>query len=236
MGKPDAGSSKGIRVVSNSDLILFFALLGGGVCVILWPVHGFDVGASAALAGALFGAAALLLGNWINRYNDSNSAYVELEQRRTKLKTLLAASLVDIAAGLISAKGYVDSALTSLHAGAAMSGREDMTWLTPPKPFSDLLGLELLILDQPAIDSLMTLDSNLSRTATTMADITRSGASLGLLSATKLSNGLSHDMNVLAEVFQDIAPNRQFSFDAKPPELVISILKRLAKPSADGQP
>jgi len=218
------------RLASNSDLIFFVALVAGGLYVIRWPVRGFDVGASAALAGALFGGAALLLGNWINRYNESNAAQTELEQRRNKLKTLLAAELVDVAVGLIAAKRYVDAALVSLAAGATISGQEDMTWLMPPRPFGDHLDSTLLILERPAIDALVTLRSNLTRTATAMADITRSGASLGWVRATGLSNGLGHNMNVLAAAFQHIAPNREFALEDKPPELAISILKRLAKP------
>ena len=52
----------GKLLVPNCDLILFVALVGAGIWTILWPVHGFDPSASAALAGALFGGAALLLG------------------------------------------------------------------------------------------------------------------------------------------------------------------------------
>src|SRR5579863_5236144 len=114
----------GRRLASNSDFILFLALVAGGLYVIFWPVQGFDPGASAALAGALFGGAALLLGNWINRYNQFSTEEAELAQRRDKLKTLLGAELVNVATTLIDAKRFVDSALISLRAGATISGQE----------------------------------------------------------------------------------------------------------------
>ena len=135
--------------------------------------------------------------------------------------------------GLIAAKRYVDSALTSLGAGATIAGREDLTWIMPPRPFSDRLDLELLILEQPAIDALVTLRSGLSRTRTAMADITEGRANFGLLRVTGLSNGIGHNMSVLAEVFQHIAPNRAFALDDNPPQPAISILRRLAKPPAE---
>lgn len=81
------------HLLTNSDLALFAVLVALALWVIVYPVHGFDPSAPAALAGALFGGAALLLGNWINRYNVPNAAKAELEHRREKLKTLLAAEL-----------------------------------------------------------------------------------------------------------------------------------------------
>jgi hypothetical protein len=223
------------HLLTNSDLALFAVLVALALWVIVYPVHGFDPSAPAALAGALFGGAALLLGNWINRYNVSNAAEAELEHRREKLKTLLAAELVNVATSLIDAKRFVDAALTSLGAGGSVGGQQDMTWIMPPRPFSDRLDLELLILGIPAIDALVTLRSNLLKTGRAMESITEGRDSFGWLRVTALSRGLAHDMKVLAEALGHIAPERQFVMDGKPPELVISILKRIAaEPASEG--
>jgi len=222
----------GSRLMSNSDLVLFVVLIAGGWWIIRYPIQGFDPGASAALAGALVGGAALLLGNWINRYNESKAAAAEMENRKEKLKTLLAAELVNVAASLISAKRFVDAALVSLNAGGTVGDHQDMTWLMPPRPFNDGLDLELLILEQPAIDALVTLRSNLFKTGTAMAAITEGRDRFGWLRATALSGGLAHDMTVLTKVFEHIAPTREFALEDKSPELAISILKRLAKSPA----
>ena len=217
---------------SNSDLGLFLVLVAVGLWIILWPIHGFDPGASAALAGALFGGAALLLGNWINRCNEVGAGAAELEERKAKLKTLLAAELVNVAASLIDAKRFVDAALVTLEAGGTVEPRQDMSWLMPPRPFNDRLDLEILILEQPAIDALVTLRSNLWKTGRAMTAITEGRDVYGWLRATALSGGLAHDMTVLTKVFEHIAPTREFALEYKSPELAISILKRLAKSPA----
>jgi hypothetical protein len=216
------------HLIKNSDLVLFAVLIAAAFWIVLCPIHGFDPAASAALAGALFGGAALLLGNWINRYNESDAAETELEQRRTKLQTLLAAELVNVAASLIDAKRFVDAALATLSAGGSVDQHEDMTWVMPPRPWSDHLDLELLILQRPAIDALVTLRSNLSKTSRAMEAITEGRDSFGWLRAAALSAGLAHDMTVLRKTFEHIAPDRKFVLDGRPPELVTSILQRMA--------
>jgi hypothetical protein len=221
------------RLLSNSDFILFVVLVAGGFWVIWCPIHGFDPAASAALAGALIGGAAILLGNWINRRNESDAAETELEQRKVKLRTLLAAELANVAASLIAAKQFVDAALISLQAGGNVDQQQDMTWLMPPRPWNDRLDVDLLILERPAIDALMTLRSNLFMTGRAMDAITEGRDNFGWLRSSALSKGLAHDMTVLIKVFEHIAPNRKFVLDDKPAESVTSILKRLATESAE---
>lgn len=69
------------------------------------------------LAGALFGGAGLLLGNWINRFNDRLKASKEQTAEVGKLKAMIAAELIDMACGLISAKQLIDAAIVNLEAG-----------------------------------------------------------------------------------------------------------------------
>jgi hypothetical protein len=116
------GRGAGGFVASNSDLLLFLVLAACGVLLITRRVRGMDIGASAALAGALFGGAALLLGNWINRYNDRVRAINDLKDLRSKLNTLIAAELVNVAAGLIDAKKFVDAAVAQLQTGTPLAG------------------------------------------------------------------------------------------------------------------
>jgi hypothetical protein len=60
------------RSTNHIDLVLFAALVAFGWYVLACrPLGiGHDQAAAPGLAGALFGGAALLLGNWINRAND----------------------------------------------------------------------------------------------------------------------------------------------------------------------
>jgi hypothetical protein len=194
---------------------------------------GIDQAAAASLAGALFGGAALLLGNWINRANDQCKTAREQAGEIEKLKTMIAAELVDVACGLMSAKQLVDAAIISARAGGQVSETLDMSSYRPRQmPFTDSLGTKLLILKNGAIDAIATLRSNLAVTRQLMDEVT-AGARFGLPKATFLSNTLSQDMTVLAEVFTHIAPTRKLLIADAEPELVTEILKRAAKPPPD---
>lgn len=220
--------------MNHVDLLLFSALVAIGWYVLAcspWGI-GRDPAAAAGLAGALFGGAALLLGNWINRANDRFKAAQEQAGEVEKLKAMIAAELVDVACGLISAKDLVDAAIISLGAGGSAPMPSGMGPYRPRQmPFTDSLGTKLLVLEKVAIDALATLRSNLAVTRQSMDEVT-AGARFGLLQATSLSNGLGHDMNVLAEVFTHIAPDRKLSIRDAEPELVTKILKCKATPPA----
>lgn len=135
----------------------------------------------------------------------------------------------------MSAKQLVDAAIISARAGGQVSEALDMSSYRPRQmPFTDSLGAKLLAFEKGAIDAIATLRSNLAVTRQGMDEVT-AGARFGLLKATSLSNGLSHDMTVLAEVFAHVAPTRMLLIadaDAEP-ELVTEILKRAAQPPAD---
>ena len=224
-----------VKVINHVDLLLFAALVGFGWYVLAcspWEI-GHDPAAAAGLAGALFGGAALLLGNWINRANDRFKAAQEQAGQVEKLKAMIAAELVDVACGLMSAKKFVDAAIVSARAGGSVSETFDMSQYRPRQmPFTDSLGTKLLALEKGTIDAIATLRSNLAVTRQGMDEVT-AGARFGLLKATFLSNGLGHDMTVLAEVFTYIAPTRQLLIGDAEPELVTEILKRAAKPPAE---
>lgn len=223
------------RIMNHIDLVLFAALVAFGWYVLAsrpWGI-GHDQAAAAGLAGALFGGAALLLGNWINRANDRFKAAQEQAGQIEKLKTMIAAELVDVACGLMSAKQLVDAAIISARAGGQVSEALDMSPYRPRQmPFTDSLGTKLLALEKGAIDAIATLRSNLAVTRQSMDEVT-AGARFGLLKATSLSNGLGHDMTVLAEVFTHIAPARKLLIADAEPELVTEILKRAANPPAE---
>ena len=181
------------------------------------------------LAGALFGGAAVLLGNWINRVNSRHQNFCEIEERREKLKALVGAELVNVAVGLIGAKNLMDAAIVSAVAQGSVATQLDMGRYRPrAMPFTDSLGTELLILEHRAIDALTTLRSNLAITTREMDEIT-SGTTFRLLKATALSNGLGHDMTILAKALECFIPTRKLTVPGKEPELATTILKRAAQ-------
>ena len=212
------------------DLVLFAMLIASGSYVMACRPWGIDQVAAAGLAGALFGAGALLLGNWINRANDRLKAAQEQVGQVEKLKALIAAELVDVACGLMDAKQFVDAAITSLKTNGPVSKIQNMSSYRPRQmPFTDSLGTKLIALEKLAIDAIVTLRANLAVTRQGMDEVT-AGIPFVVLKATALSNGLGSDMTVLADVFTHIAPNRMLRLQNAKPELVIEILKRLAKP------
>lgn len=215
------------------DLLLFVVLIGAGGYVMEYRPCGLDQAAAAGLTGALFGGAALLLGNWVNRYNDRVKAEQDQASQVEKLKAMIAAELVDVALGLMRAKQLVDAAIIILRAGGPVSATLDMSPYRPRQmPFTDSLGTKLLALGNGAIDAIATLRSNLAVTRLSMDEVT-AGAHFGLLKATSLSDGLGHDMTILAEVFTHIAPNRMLRMPDKEPGLVTEILKRAAQAPQD---
>lgn len=215
------------------DLILFILLTAFGTLVIVSKPWALDPPSAAALSGAMYGGAALLLGNWINRVSEWRRATAEAAQRVEKIKTLIAAELVDVAIGLMEAKQLMDAAIFSLNSGGSVSQTIDMSRYRPrPYYLTDSLGGELLVLDSATIDALATLRTNLAITRQSMDGIAGS-PNFGLLRATELSNEVGHDMAVLSQTIQLIAPNRKLLFPGKEPELLSTILVRASRPFTD---
>jgi hypothetical protein len=63
------------------DLILFIVLAAFGTLVIVSKPCALDPPSAAALSGAMYGGAALLLGNWINRVSEWRRTTAEAAQR-----------------------------------------------------------------------------------------------------------------------------------------------------------
>jgi hypothetical protein len=209
----------------NSDLAIAALLVICGLLVLRSFKSNFDAGAISALAGALFGGAAVLGGNWLNR----EQATEDLAQRRSALNALIAAELVSVAAGYMSAKHFVDAALTTKQAGGNVPDHVDMSLYMPRgMPFTDSLGSDLLTLDRSAIDAIATLRSNLAITRMNMEAITEGRDHFGFLQISALAGGIRHDIGVLADAFAHIAPARQFRLSDRPAEPATAILRRLA--------
>lgn len=216
------------------DLIWFVLLTASALWLMHWQSNRLDAAAVSNLVGALFGGAAVLLGNWISRSNEWRRAVEEMNQRRTKLKKLIAAELVNVAAGYLCAKPLIDSALEELRTrGGALPDLAILTRSFPRStPLIDGLGVDLLILEEPAIDALVTLRANLTITRMSLEEAIESEARLGLLRMGALAAGLAHDMEILSECFDRIAPTRKLTLGDKPAESAAVLLRR----TAGGQP
>ncbi len=214
---------------TNADLWLFLGLVGAGLAVVWLQYKKPDAAAAATLAGAMFGGGAVLLGNWIARRAERERLASEAEDRRSKFKTLIAAELVNLAAGLIGSKKYFHAAEERARAGDDLQQQPDLGHCLPREtPFVAKAGVELLQLEQPAIDALVMLQANLALTRTAMEAIMDGRDRFGLLRIGAVSNALSHDMELLAQAFERIAATRRLSLADREPELASVLLRRVA--------
>ena len=230
------------KLFGNADLVIC-ALLAFGAFLLF---RGYDMKSSegaaiATLVGAMFGGAALLLGNWINRWNERQIARKDLGARVLKLKALIAAELVNVAAGHIGAKNTMAAAVTQVallkERGGSLPHHEDLTRDVPrPMPFTDNLGSELLILEQRDIDILATLRSNLTITKMNMDEVTAGRQLFGYLTAQQLLNGIRHNLEILSEAFERFAPERKLELPGKDPVLATELLRELSKEREGGVP
>lgn len=173
--------------------------------------------------------AAVLLTTWLSRTHERMRGLEQRDERRSSLKVLVAAELLDVAIGLREAKALCLAAVRTAEGGGRLPEREDFSGYMPrPMPFVEGAGVELLVLEEKAIDALVTLRTNLRQTGMIMSEITAGRAQFGLLKAKTLSASLSHDMTVLAEAFELIAPARKLRMEGRGPELVGVLLRREA--------
>lgn len=215
------------RLVSASDLVLFAVLTVAG-CWLVWNrPAGMREDSASTLAGALFGAAALLLGNWINRWNEASRKRVELRERLAKLKTMITARLVRVATALISSKRLADAALES---AAAPQASVIVGPYPPQLTIIRDLGTDFPLLDERAIDALVTLESTTDITRRDLEQREASGVPISaMFGLRQVVEGIGHDLDILAQCFERIAPERKFEMDGRPAELVSTILRRQAR-------
>ena len=221
------------RLIGFTDILIVILLLLIGALLMHWQ-NMKSAEAIATLVGALFGGAALLLGNWINRWNERRKACKDLEERVSKLKAMIAAELVNVAYGLIDAKEMMDAAVMTAKAGGNLPDNADLTLYTPRlMPFTDALGSDLLILEQRGIDVLATLRSNLAITRISMDEVNSGRRQFGYLTATQIEGVIRHDMKILSEAFEHSAPEGKLALMGKDPQHATTILRRLSQPAGD---
>ena len=203
------------------------------VLMLIGPPQRLEADMWGTLVGAMLGASAAMLGAKLERSQSNTDRKAEEDVRRKKVKTLVAAELVNVAAGLLDANRVLRAAVRQIEATRQPVQGYDMTATIRPMPFTDSLGTDLLVLSEPELDVICALRSNLAITQQTMRDIMDEHEHFTLLPATNLRNSVAHDMEILAQAFDALAPTRKLPFEGKPPELVANLLRRLA---ADGQP
>jgi hypothetical protein len=188
-------------IVESIDVALCAVL----VLAALWLLRGLsrekpdEAIVMATLAGALFGGAAILLGNWIGRFNERLRAAEDLEHRKDRLKALITAELVNVAAGLIGADEILDAARGTLESTGGTLSPDLVSYLPRDMPFTFGLGVELCVFEQPVIDAIVTLRSNLAITRESMEEVSKREGGAWRLQIVQVLNGLRFTMDVTAQ-------------------------------------
>ncbi len=218
-------------MVKYTDLALSVVLVVGG----LISLHNIkDPAAAAGLGGALFGGAAVLLGNWINRMYESRRAVEDLEKRRSSLRKLIAAELVTTAIGYFNAKHEIEISLSpdaSVSAGYGPVLGAIGQHLPRGLPVTSNLGTELLILEESAVDALITFQGCLAMTRMNVDHAIERGLLVSRLAVMGIDPLVAHDMGLLAECFEQIAPRRKMQMPGEQPELASKLLRDEANSS-----
>lgn len=218
-------------VVENIDVGLCVVLVAGalGLLAGLSTEKPDEAIVMATLAGALFGGASILLGNWIGRFNERLKTAEDLERRRDRLKALITAELVNVAAGLIGADEILDAARGTLESTGGVLSADLTSYLPRDMPFTFGLGVELCTFEQPIVDAIITLRSNLAITRESMEDVSNREGGAWRLQIVQVQNGLRFTMGIAAECFERIAPTRQLKRGDKS-ELFSDVLRNRPKP------
>ncbi|WP_197339417.1 hypothetical protein [Ralstonia solanacearum] len=206
------------------DWILCLILAALGVAIVPWRPMGLDQPSAAALAGALFGAAALLLGNAISRHHARSQAELERIDQAIKLRALIGAELVDVAAGLLEIHGRLSGAIATLLNDGEVAGADLAAFRLRELTYPAGLGADLLLLDRVTVHALATLRAHWSLTRQRLDEI-RADARLGLRQARSLSQAIAEDMQRLAVALNYTAPEHQL-WHAGQSERVIALLSR----------
>jgi len=94
------------RAFASPDFVLFLVLTLFAMGIMCWQHDNIRAEAASTLAGAIFGGAALLLGNWPNRFGEATRERNSLATQKQKVEAVITAELRTVAIGLITAKDH----------------------------------------------------------------------------------------------------------------------------------
>lgn len=220
------GSRPGAGRSCNFDILIMFALFTLGIVILINPWKLFEGDTKGALAGALWGGATLLLGNWINRYNDRRLVEEEITGRRDKSKVLITSELDHVARNLFYAREKIDGIFSAINKVQVIDSQGlDMSRYYPQTLyFFDHLGIDIIILDKNTVDSLVALRSNLEMSKISTERLSRT-THIDASNAIKFSLILKSNMDCLCKAFKNIEPNHKFKLGDQPEQLIIEMLQ-----------
>lgn len=207
-------------------VLLAVILVVGAVIVVLnGACLGLTDNVAGALSGAIIGAAGIFIGSSLDKLSAWWNARADLEYRSQKIRTLVTAELANVASGLIATNAHLQNCIS---AGAALPLSDLRAHRPLPMPLTEGLGVELLNLSSQQVDVLSTLLCNIRRTGQNVGDLIELNRDLHPLQTVTLKNAVSSDMEILSQVFEQIAPNRRLSLQGQAPQLAVTLLREEA--------
>ena len=227
---------RGIDFAFDITDVVFSVFLGGlSYYVLTIGLLHLNKEQSAAAAGALFSGAALLFGNWINRWSTARRASEEAariqdaklqeainiqEERLEKLKLMLAGEFQMLSLSLTDALVILDAAVTTKRTGGYLSAT-DWTRYLPPLAvlIIDSSNFELSALDHESLAALMGLRQNLWVTRREFNDLSMQ-SDPHVTSVWKVQQGVRHTMKSLTDAIHKIYPDFRSNLPDSPNTLL----------------
>lgn len=198
-----------------SLIFLAVEMLRGGA------IAGLTDNTIGSLAGSLVGAAGIFLGSSLEKLSTWWDKRSDISERSQKVCELVAAELVNVAAGLMGTHRYFQAFVSSGNSAPTV----DLLALQPRElSLTNALVTELLVLNERQIDVLSTLLGNLAITRRNFRELMDQGASFSPSDALKLKRMVAADMQILAKAFERFAPTRKLEFHGQPPKLAAVLL------------
>ena len=185
------------------------------------------------LSNTLLSTFTVILGLLLGMLMEQSLAAKNRTESIKKIKTLLVSELFNNLCGLASAKKSMDEAIGAALAGGSLPRTNDMT-LEMPRPmlFTENLGSDLLLLNRKQIDALSIFRSSLELTKTLMTSVTTGRMPFCLGTAKIILSSVKHNMLLLAQVFEEVAPEHILHFPPEEPESTVCYLGRLGNKSS----
>lgn len=221
------------NIKNNIDIYLAIFLVVMGIAILIFPwVEKSEI--KGALAGALISGAALLLGNWINRYNDRYLVEEETEKNRVKLKALIVPNLVNVFYNLMYIKNQLDN--FSEYSVGYNEKLEDSEFYDFISKISvtilslEYLGAELLLLEKHDINSLAMLRIGLEETRILVGNISLYRGQHAFDNPF-LSEKIKANMGLLCTAFEQITPTLELNLKYDSEKITaIELLKQAINP------
>ncbi|MDE1902115.1 MAG: hypothetical protein KGI37_10820 [Alphaproteobacteria bacterium] len=212
------------KYIPPVEMVMFAILVGLGILFIRHPFID-DKGAAATLVGALWGAAAILLGNGLNRHYEQAEEKEELQEKQNNLRALLMTEIVRI---MINHMESTRLFVTAHQISTGISPQiECLSHVPADAVIFDSLVREIICLPKREIDALATFYGNLEMTRKLLRETAANGGA-EVLAASRIAGAMQHDCAVAAEVVTFLAPQRKIQTTNGTPELLIDLLRKAA--------